>query len=62
MNQARTSERSNPVLSERPGAVTTIWRDGEIYRTDPWGRTKRLRPIAPVPDPHFAATRKEAIR
>ena len=37
-----------PILSNRPASVTTIWRDGEVVRTDAWGRSMVMPAIAPV--------------
>ena len=36
--------------TEPPGEVTTIWRDGEVLRTDTWQRVRSLPSIAPLPD------------
>lgn len=37
-----------PILSSRLVSVTTIWRDGEVVRSDPWGRLKPLPSIQPI--------------
>lgn len=36
------------IQSNRPTSITTIWADGEVYRTDAWNRTKRLNDIRPT--------------
>jgi hypothetical protein len=38
-----------PILSSRPGCTTTVWRDGEVYRTDQFGRTRQRPSINPIP-------------
>lgn len=35
---------------ERPGDVTTIWRDGEVIRRSPAGVLRRFPHVSPLPE------------
>jgi hypothetical protein len=52
----RTAVRATPVqptqrLDERPGDVTTIWRDGDVVRQSPGQRARVFPSIAPLEGP-----------
>lgn len=47
-----------PILSDRPGTVTTIWRDGCVMRQDQFGRVRTWPATLPVVEPVEA--KKEA--
>lgn len=38
------------IQSNRPGDVTTIWRDGEVIRCDAWGRCSLRDPVPAIVD------------
>lgn len=50
---------AGPILSDRPGDVTTIWRDGEVLRQSPWGKLQVRSSVPPLPESSDAEPTKE---
>lgn len=36
------------IQSDRPGHVTTVWRNGQVLRADQFGRVEVLPSVAPI--------------
>lgn len=39
---------AGPILSDRAGDTTTVWRDGEVVREDRFGRARGMPHASPV--------------
>jgi hypothetical protein len=45
----RPAVEAGPIKSQHADAVTTIWRDGEVWREDRFKRVKRLVDARAIP-------------
>lgn len=48
------------IQSNKPTSVTTIWRDGDVVRTDAWGRSRVRASVRPIAEPAVEPERRAA--
>lgn len=53
--------RDGVIRSDRPGDVTTVWRDGQVFRTDRFNRTFVQEPIRALADSTPEPSTEESI-